>query len=178
MDTSGNTRMGPSETWWLVLLEGVAAIILGLLLLIAPDKTLILLIQVVGFYLLVRGILAIVHIFVDRSMWLAQLIVGILGIIAGVVVINHPLWVGALVPTTLSWIVGIGAITIGAVGMGMTFQGKSFGYAILGFFAILIGVPFVIQPIGSAAYLPLVFGLLGIGGGIAAIVIAFRSKPA
>ena len=99
-------------------------------------------------------------------------------ILVGIFVMRHPLWAGALVPTTLSWMVGIGLIAIGAVGMGMAFQGESFAYGILGFFAILLGIPFIIQPIGSTAYLPVVFGVLGLVGGLAAVVMAFRSKPA
>ncbi len=173
-----NLQTKPTETWWLILLEGIAAIVVGLLLLVAPGETLVTLIQIVGLYLLVRGMLAIIHIFLDRRAWGAYLLGGVLGILAGIVVLNHPLWVASFVPMTLSWVVGVGAIAVGIVGLVQAYQGASFGYAIVGAFAILIGAPFFFQPISSIEYLPVVLGALGVIGGIAAVVIAFRSKPA
>ena len=72
--------------WWLVLMEGIAALILGILLLLAPGKALVALMGVVGLYFLVRGILYIVEIFRDQTQWLAKLIAGVLCIIIGIIV--------------------------------------------------------------------------------------------
>ena len=55
--------------WWLVLLEGSFAAVFGLLLLLALDATLISLVQVLGFYLFIEGILRLVSIFLDSSLW-------------------------------------------------------------------------------------------------------------
>jgi uncharacterized membrane protein HdeD (DUF308 family) len=55
--------------WWLVLLEGIAAIILGILLLTAPQATLFVLVQLLGIYWLVKGIFQIANIFIDSSRW-------------------------------------------------------------------------------------------------------------
>src|SRR3954463_16628122 len=85
--------------WWLILLEGIFAAIFGFLLLIAPGSTLVFLVQVLGFYLLIGGILRIVSIFLDSSIWGLKLVLGIIGIIGGIVVLNHPLWSALLVPT-------------------------------------------------------------------------------
>jgi uncharacterized membrane protein HdeD (DUF308 family) len=44
-----------------------------------------------GFYLLFVGVLELVRVFVDRSQpWIWSLLIGILGIVAGIVVLNHP----------------------------------------------------------------------------------------
>ena len=66
--------------WWLVLLEGIFAAIFGFLLLIAPGGTLVFLVQVLGFYLLINGVLRLVSIFVDSSLWGLKPAIGILGI--------------------------------------------------------------------------------------------------
>jgi uncharacterized membrane protein HdeD (DUF308 family) len=68
--------------WWLVLLEGIFAAIFGLLLLIAPGSTTLFLVQVLGFYLLIGGILRVVSIFIDHTLWGLKLVIGILGLIA------------------------------------------------------------------------------------------------
>src|SRR5918997_6808141 len=84
--------------WWLVLLEGVFAAIFGILLLIAPGATLIFLVQVLGVYLFIEGILRLVSIFLDSSLWGLKLGIGILGIFAGIVVLNHPLLSAIAIP--------------------------------------------------------------------------------
>src|SRR3954464_4194684 len=68
----------------LVLLEGIFAAIFGFLLLMAPGSTLVFLVQVLGFYLLIGGILRIVSIFLDSSIWGLKLVLGIIGIIGGI----------------------------------------------------------------------------------------------
>jgi uncharacterized membrane protein HdeD (DUF308 family) len=84
--------------WWLVLLEGIVAVIIGLFLLTAPGATLFVLIQTLGIFWLVGGIFRTVSIFIDTSLWGWKLVGGALGILAGIVVLQHPLWSSVLVP--------------------------------------------------------------------------------
>ena len=93
--------------WWLVLLEGIAAIILGLLLLTSPGATVMILVQVLGLYWLIKGILQIVSIFVDSSRWGWKLFVGILGIVAGIVILRHPMVSAVLIPSLTVIFVGL-----------------------------------------------------------------------
>src|SRR5690242_6668938 len=86
--------------WWVVLLEGIAGVIIGICLLISPGMTTLVLVQFLGFYWLFCGILSLVSLFVDRTAWGWKLVGGILGIIAGLIVIRHPLWSAVLIPTT------------------------------------------------------------------------------
>src|SRR4051794_16106626 len=55
-----------SSVWWLHLLQGTAALILGLMLLTAPDVTLVGLVTFLGFYWLITGVLALVSMFVNH----------------------------------------------------------------------------------------------------------------
>ena len=48
--------------WWIVLVEGIIALIFGLFLITAPGATSVFLVTVLGFYWLIRGIFAIVEI--------------------------------------------------------------------------------------------------------------------
>src|SRR5947209_17942141 len=98
-----------SIPWWLVLLEGIAAVIIGLFLLTSPGITLLFLVQVAGFFWLFGGIL-IVSIFVDSSLWGWKLIGGIIGILAGILVLQHPIWSTLLVPAVYVIILGIQGI--------------------------------------------------------------------
>ena len=57
----------PSNIWWLFLLQGIAGILLGLMLITAPGTTLIAIVTFLGFYWLITGVLSLVQMFVDRS---------------------------------------------------------------------------------------------------------------
>src|SRR5215203_3560785 len=123
--------------WWLVLLEGIFAAIFGILLLIAPGATLIFLVQVLGFYLLITGILRLVSIFLDRSLWGLKLLGGIFGLIAGIVLLNHPLWSVIAIPTYIVYVVGFLSIFEGIVDLVHAFQGGGWGTGILGILLII-----------------------------------------
>jgi len=60
-------RADQSNIWWVFLLEGIAALIFGALLLTNPAATLVALSIFLGFYLLFIGVLELVRVFVDRS---------------------------------------------------------------------------------------------------------------
>ena len=55
------------SVWWVFLLQGIAAFLLGVMLLTAPGATLLTLVTFLGFYWIVSGVLSFVQMFVDRS---------------------------------------------------------------------------------------------------------------
>ncbi|MBI4673502.1 MAG: DUF308 domain-containing protein [Chloroflexi bacterium] len=84
--------MGKITTpWWLFLIEGISSIVLGLLLLTNPAVTVLVLVQFLGIWWLVSGILDIVGIFMDKTAWGWKLFSGIIGILAGIVILQHPI---------------------------------------------------------------------------------------
>ena len=171
--TTTDTRTIP---WWLVLIQGIAALIVGLLLLVNPAATTLVLIQLVGIYWFVSGIFGIVSIFIDKSMWGWKLFAGILGILAGIAVLNHPLWSTLLVPTVLIIILGVQGIIVGIVGLVQAFKGAGWGAGVLGVLSILFGIVLLFNPVIGAVALPWVLGIFGIVGGIAGIIAAFRMR--
>lgn len=160
--------------WWMVLLEGIAAVILGVLLLLAPGSTTLVLIQVLGFYWLIVGILALVSLFEDRSLWGWKLCSGILGILAGLVIIRHPLWSALFIPTFLVMLLAIQSLIQGVIHIIEAFRGGGFGLVVLGILNILIGVVLLSAPLMAAFVMVLVVGLLALIGGLVAIFTAFR----
>ena len=170
------TAETPVVPWWVVLIEGIAAIILGILLLISPATTMVVIIQFLGIYWFITGIIDIVRIFIDSTAWGWKLFSGIIGILAGLAIIQYPLWATVLVPTTLVWLFGFFGVIIGVIGIIQTFQGAGWGAGILGVLSILFGILLLSNAFFAALATPFIFGLLGIFGGIAAIVMAFRMR--
>ena len=165
-----------STPWWLVLIEAIAAIIVGLLLLINPGSTLVVLVRLLGFYFLITGILSIISIFVDRSAWGWKLFSGILGILAGIVIIDYPLWSTLVVPVTFLFVIAVFAIIIGFVYLVQAFRGAGWGRGLLGVLTILLGIVILARPLLAAISLPLVLGVLLLAGGLLALISAFSLR--
>ena len=163
-----------SNLWWLFL---IAAIILGLMLITAPGSTLIVMVTFLGFLWLIEGILSLVHVFIDRSVpWVWSLVTGIIGVIAGILVVRHPLLAALTVPTMLVILLGVGGLIMGVSEIVGAFKGGGIGSFILGVINVLIGILLLSSPVAAALAVPLVFGVLLLIEGVALIVLAFRVK--
>src|SRR3712207_822749 len=132
-------RRGETLPWWLVLVEGVIAAVLGLVLLVAPGAALFFMVQVLGLYLFIAGVFRIIGIFIDASWWGLKLLAGVLSIIAGLFVLEHPLWSTVMVPSVLVFVVGFLSIFQGAAGGGGALPGGGGGGGIFFLLGILVG---------------------------------------
>ena len=167
----------PSVPWWLVLLEGIAAAIIGILLLTSPGIPLFALVQITGFFWLIGGIFRIVSIFVDSSSWGWKLLGGIIGILAGLVVLQHPVWSTLLLPAVYVIILGIQGIILGGASLVMAFRGGGWGTGVLGVLSIILGVVLLLNPLFiGIAVLPFVLGAFALVGGILAVVAAIMMR--
>jgi len=176
MSTATVSRSESEIPWWLVLLEGIALVILGGLWLASPGMTSVVVVTMLGLYWLIAGIFGIVSIFLDKTMWGWKLFSGILGIVAGLIVLQHPLWSPFVIGATLIIILGIQGLIIGGIRIFAAFKGAGWGVGILGALSILFGLVLLYNVWFAAIALPWVLGILAIVFGIAAIVMAFRMK--
>jgi uncharacterized membrane protein HdeD (DUF308 family) len=113
-----------SDIWWIFLLQGFAGIILGLMLVTQPGATIVALTTFLGFYWLITGLLGLVQVFVDRATpWIWSLLSGIVGILAGLFVLRHPLFAALTVPTLIVLILGIQGLVMGVLQITGGFKG-------------------------------------------------------
>ena len=111
-----------ANRWWIRLLEGIAGIIIGILLFTDTKQTVFTLTLFLGIWWFIGGIIDLITLFFDHRQWGWRLFSGILGIIAGLVIIRHPMWAALLVPATLAWMLGIFGIIIGIMALIRAFQ--------------------------------------------------------
>ncbi len=163
--------------WWVILLEGLAALIIGIMLIANPVGTTILLVQILGWYWLITGILTLVLLFMDRTDMIWKLISGILGIIVGILIIANPYISGAIVPATLIILVGILAICFGAVSLFWALK-TGWAAAIMGVLSIIFGLLLLGSPYIGIVMLVYLLAILGIVGGIVTIYMAFKLRSA
>jgi uncharacterized membrane protein HdeD (DUF308 family) len=111
-------------------------------------------------------------------MWGLKLVSGILGIIAGLAIIRHPLWSTILVPGTLIIVVGGLALASGILEAIRAFTVRRWSGVVLGVAVALLGLAFLMNPLVGIAALPWVFGFLALIGGAVSIAIAATERTA
>ena len=176
MSTTTAKTQKSDTPWWLVLIEGIAALIVGVLLLTATGQTIVFLVQLLGIFWLIKGILLLVNMFIDHTAWGWKLFGGVLGILAGIFVFMYPLYSALLVPGIMVIALGIGGILIGILDLVKAFQGGGWGVAALGILSLIFGTILLFNVQIGMVVLPYVLGIFGIVGGIAAIIIAFKIR--
>src|SRR5215471_16422872 len=166
-----------SGVWWVFLLEGSAAILLGGLVLTASGLTLPALAVFLGFYWLIIGVLELVRSFVDRSVpWIWSLWIGALGIIAGVLVLNHPLFAAVIPPSTLLIYLGVLGLFMGVLEIIGALSGGGIGSCIPAAVNLLIGllliVSLVLFPAAGPRAVRVILAALLFVEGVALIICA------
>jgi uncharacterized membrane protein HdeD (DUF308 family) len=175
--TTLETKQTP---WWLILLGGIVSIVLGILLLTVPVKTVVSLVFVLGFYWIISGIFTLVGMFIDHTAWGWKLFSGILSIIAGTVVLRYPLVSAVAIPKFIILLLGIQGLVVGIMMLIMAFKGGGWGAGILGVLSIIFGLILVANwsSLASIAALVWVAAIFLIIGGIVEIFQSFRQKSA
>lgn len=166
-----------SNIWWLFLLQGLAGVLLGVMLVTAPGSTVLALITFLGFYWFFTGILSLVQMFVDRSVpWFWSLLNGFLGLAAGVLVLRHPLLAAVTVPTLIVIILGVEALFMAGAQIMAGMKGGGFASFVLAAVNFLVGLLLLSSPLSAALALPLVFGIILIVQGVIHIFWSFRVR--
>ena len=166
----------PGSHWWLVLLEGIVAVIVGIFLITNPASTLIFLVTFLGIYWLVTGVLNLITLFWNRSQWGWKLFTGIVGIIAGLLIIQNPLISTLVVPATFALVLGFLGLVIGIGQLIQAFRGGGWGVGVLGAVSILLGFLLIARPLVAGLTLAFLMGFLLVLGGILAFIAAFSLR--
>jgi uncharacterized membrane protein HdeD (DUF308 family) len=162
--------------WWLVLIQGIVTLILGLFFLYRPYGTLFVLVTFLGAYWFVSGIIGLISLFWDRTNLGMKLLFGILGLLAGLAILSYPLYSAFVVPFIFIIMIGVWGLIMGFVAVFGAFKGGGWGAAIIGILLIIFGLLILANPYITLAVLPFILGVFGIGGGIAAIIGSFMLR--
>ncbi len=106
--------------WWMLLLEGIAGVILGILVFIWPGITALVLLFLIAAWAVITGIIELIAAFTVGMGWLLAL-AGVLSILLGIILFARPV-AGIL---SLVWLIGIYAIIWGILLIVRAFQARS-----------------------------------------------------
>jgi len=157
---------------------GILNLVIGLLLITTPVKTVVALVVALGVYWLIAGVFTLVGMFVDHSAWGWKLFIGLIQIIAGFLILRYPLVAAVQIPQTILILVALGGILVGTIFLVTAFQGGVVSAGILGVISLLFGSILLANHWRLAAIVGLVWfaAILAIVGGVAQTFQAFRKR--
>ncbi len=157
-----------------LILGGITSIIFGVLLLTWTGATLTVITLLIGLWWLIQGLFLILSIFKDSSQWIWRLISGVIGVLAGILVLQHPLQSAVILPASLVFILGIMGIGIGITSIIAAFGGEGWGIGAFGIISIIIGATLTANVMLGAQLLLWIVAVLLIIEGVAAIYMGYK----
>lgn len=164
--------------WWIVFLFGILLLALGVMFLMTPIVTTLILITFLGAFWFVGGLVSLGSLAVDRTNMGWKIFLAIISIIAGALIMGYPFFSTVIVLSFFVIFIGFWACFIGFAHLFSAFKGKDAGNFVLGIISIIFGLILLIFPLFTAALLPFIAGALCLVGGISAIIVSFTVKKA
>jgi len=169
-----------TRNWWLFALRGVLAICFGILAIIWPQQTVLVLVLLFGAYALADGIFSLYagiasHRYFER--WWAELLEGVAGIGVGVLTFIWP----AITTHVLLYLVAVWAVVTGifeilaAIQLRRLITGE-WALILSGLLSVVFGVLLFAYPAAGIVTLVWLVGVYAIAFGIMLIILAFRLR--
>ncbi len=166
--------------WWAVGLRGLLAIIFGILVLVAPGITLIVLIAFFGAYVLIDGIVAIYLAIRGRENnrnWGWLLVEGIAGVLIGIITFRWPgVTTFVLLAFIAAWAIITGVMEIfEAIELRRTINNEWL-LILSGAASVIFGLLLLLFPSAGALALVWLIGIFALIFGILLLVLAWRLR--
>ena len=170
-----------ARNWWIFAVRGIAAIIFGILAVIWPDITVLVLVALFAAYALVDGASLLMSLIrgdrvARRNAWSVALM-GIVGIIAGIAAFILPgITALALLYLVAFWAIVIGAFqVVAAIRLRKEIEGELW-MAIGGAILIAFGAYLVVFPGSGLLSLVWIVAISSIVFGVSSLVLAWRLR--
>jgi len=159
-----------------LLFGGIASLVFGLLLFTQTTAALAIIMLLIGLMWFIQGVFNLLSIFIDKAEWGWKLFGGVIGIAAGLLVLQNPIESTTVVPAVVAWLMGLFGIIIGISGLIDAFKGGGWGVGVFGVVAILIGLLFLFNSMVSGQVLVWLLALLLVIQGAVGIFYAFKYR--
>lgn len=164
--------------WWILLLQGIALVAIGGLLVTNTLVTTVVLVTFIGWWWLISGVFELGSLFVDRTAWGWRVFSGVLSIVAGAYIVSAPLVGTAVVVGFATILLGINGIFVGVIQIAQAFRGAGWGRGILGAFNLVLGAVIAANWTSVAAALPWIWGIFALLSGVVAVAGSFLVRKA
>lgn len=126
-----NIYAASGRIWWMVLIRGIFAVLLGIMCFFSPNSTLIAFVILFGIYAVIDGISALfmgISSRKDNTLWSWIVIEGVISILAGIVTLAWP----GLTALAIGFIIAFWAVFIGATQVAQSMTLKKSGSSVWG----------------------------------------------
>ena len=172
--------MNLAKNWWMFLVRGILAILLGLIALFWPEVAFVSLVLIIGVFALVNGIIAIVSAFTSNAKsehWWWLILEGVLGIGLGLLTIFQPQAMAkAWLILIAAWLIVAGVFEIiTAIALRKVIEGEIW-MILAGAISLLFGFVLLGSPAVGIFAIGFIVGLFAILFGVIFILLAISLK--
>jgi uncharacterized membrane protein HdeD (DUF308 family) len=168
------------RSWWVLALRGVVGILFGVLALVWPALTLLVLVALFAAYAVVGGVASVVGAIRNRASdryWWLILLLGLVSIAAGAIAVFHPM----LTTLVLVLVMGANALITGALDIAVairlrTVLRREWLLVLAGIASVVFGVLVLLFPDAGALALVWLISFHAIFTGILFLGLAFRVR--
>lgn len=158
------------------LMGGITALIFGMILLVRQEAAIGVVALLIGLWWLIQGAFLVFSILIDREDFWWKLVVGLVGVIAGVVVLANPVQGGEFLGSALAVVLGILGLLVGVFAIIGGFRGGGLSSWAFGAVSGAVGLLLIVYPQGSFSTLVTILALILIVQGLAATVLAVTAR--
>jgi len=161
----------------LIFFKGFALLLTGLVLVFFPQATLTTLMVVIGVYWFFDGISTVVRAVKGKetnNSW--GLFSGILGIVAGLLILSKPYLTAVFTTSFFMWFIGVSALIYGTSGLfsGIKLPKNTVGRSTMifgGIISVIFGFALISSPYFSALTIIYIIGTIAIIGGVSILFL-------
>lgn len=171
---------GVAQRWWVLALRGVAALVFGVLALLAPAITLVVLTIWFAAFMAVDGVLATVAgigALTHHRHGAALIAEGVLSLVVAAIVLAWPgVGIAGFVLLAAIWALVTGAALLWAA-IALPLPSGRFLMGAAAVLSLLLGILLIVHPVLGALTLAIWLGAYAIVSGVVMLLLAFRLRP-
>jgi uncharacterized membrane protein HdeD (DUF308 family) len=179
-------RQAIGSSWWVWLVWGIGAVLLGILMLTNPVTTALNMTIFIGIWWVVSGIIDVITAIVRRrGPWGWFIFTGILSIIAGAILVSRPIIATVVLASFFYYLMAFMFIFVGLTRMFSGYRNANgigykwtWGSLVIGILLFILGLSMLFNAELGDRFFTVVgtFGILAIVAGITSVIFAFQVR--
>jgi uncharacterized membrane protein HdeD (DUF308 family) len=160
------------------LLGGITALIFGIIILLRGEEAFTLVVVLLGLWWLIHGAFMVFAVFVDSTDAGWKLAIGVLGMVAGILVLMNPQEGTEVLKGAFGLFLGVLGILVGIASFVGAFRGGGIGAGVFGAVSLIVGLLVVFNVEIAVDTLIILFAVLLLIDGVAGIYLGLKYRDA
>lgn len=158
------------------LAGGVTAFIFGAILTFRQEAAIGVVALLLGLWWLIQGAFMLFSVLIDRTDAVWKVLLGLIGLGAGIVVLANPVQTGQFLGSALAVVLGVMGLLAGIIAVVGGFRGGGISSILFGVVSGAIGLLLLFYPEGSFSTMVTIVGIILMVEGVVAVYLAVTAK--